>query len=388
MNACWSLSCAENIQECNGGKKQRNEVVPAHSTSQNPQEDDGDSVQIVAEDMQDCIECLEDTASTTPSPKIGTWSTIYPDVVPLSEGTLGPLPMVTMDDFACLLQQDGSNNPSPVPVDTSFLVFGNHFDVVMDEKTRLAWKIFSQVTDDGKQFLRTEYPSLVVRGNTSVDDMIKWFEEHLKVDRKELRQKFLVQNYSSFVQLLDSKGHLEMMTTMVEQLSGLYIPVVQIKELKVKISLFELLLHIRNPGVSKTYLLEDTHTVAISHVPALFKVNGQLHLFWSTPWPLGLVELPGRSDERVPFSIKDVLVFPNSMFFRPGVKSGLIHFKCTSITRERDDDSGRYITINATDIALAALIGISIEDVCLLRKKTNGRRTIVPVFTSDTLHIH
>ena len=101
MNACWSLSCAENIQECNGGKKQRNEVVPAHSTSQNPQEDDGDSVQIVAEDMQDCIECLEDTASTTPSPKIGTWSTIYPDVVPLSEGTLGPLPMVTMDDFAC-----------------------------------------------------------------------------------------------------------------------------------------------------------------------------------------------------------------------------------------------------------------------------------------------
>ena len=70
---------------------------------------------------------------------------------------------------------------------------------------------------------------------------------------------------------------------------------------------FELILEVMQPGIRRVWLLEDGHAMASSHVPGLFRgTDDSIQLHWSTPWPLGLVEIDCKSSNESPFSSRHV----------------------------------------------------------------------------------
>jgi hypothetical protein len=307
----------------------------------------------------------------------------------------GPLAVVTEEQFASMLRATRGALPDTV-APGPFLEYGKDFDVGLDERARLAYDVFRDVvggdTGDAMSFLtyENEYQWLVVRdrvvdvpmddddaSGVTVSDMIEWFVKHRGVDISALREKFRVHNYGEFIRLLRQHRHVEMMP---DALSGLCRPVVGVRELMAKISLFELLLHIRDPGVSRTHLMRDRYTAVSSHVPALFRdVHGHVHLYWSTPWPLGLVELPGDAVLRAPFSGNDVLVLVNSMFFSAST-GDLVHFNMQGRVTRTCGSTRSTVTVKAADLVHAGLHGMSVEQIGALCTENTWETDHCPIF--------
>eukprot|EP00889_Picochlorum_renovo_P006204 jgi/Picre1/33234/NNA_008559.t1 len=208
---------------------------------------------------------------------------------------------------------DGSSHP--YVVDAPRLMQG----MGILEKTALAHAIYSDTTCQGTLFRKEEYPSLVSSSLgmfVCVEDVIEWMMENLDgFILEEVKEAFQQQQFGAFVRMLENQNMLHMMEDIY---SGYMRPTVKIVELKVSISLFDLILHIKEPGVCRMYLLEDGHTAAPSHVPGLFyDSQDNIHLYWSQPWPLGVVDTGSKGERREPFSCSDVLVMSNGVIFSP-----------------------------------------------------------------------
>ncbi len=290
----------------------------------------------------------------------------FSNLVPL-HGDKGPLAIVTMEQFESILSsQSNTGSMGGVESPKSFLEFGKDFNLPLNKDTLATYAIYCNVAqDEHTTFLKargSEYTSLVIDDCVTATDVITWFEDNRNIDARELRKEFKMHQYGSFMSLLNKHNHIEMMPD--AKSTDLYRPMVVIEDLAVKISLFELILHIRDPDVSKTYMLQDRYTVASSHVPALFRDadSGSMHLYWSTPWPLGLVELPGNAEERYPFNAKHILVFGNSIFFSLFTGDIMCFNKQGRVTRYCSNQK-KEITIKAADLVHAGLNGVTIEEI-------------------------
>ncbi|KAI8106803.1 hypothetical protein M9434_001457 [Picochlorum sp. BPE23] len=270
---------------------------------------------------------------------------------------------------------DGSSHP--YVVDAPRLMRG----MGILEKTALAHAIYSDTTCQGTFFRKEEYPSLVSSSLgmfVCVEDVIEWMMENLDgFILEEVKEAFQQQQFGAFVSMLQNQNMLHMMKDIY---SGYMRPTVKIVGLKVSISLFDLILHIKEPGVCRMYLLEDGHTTAPSHVPGLFyDSQDNIHLYWSQPWPLGVVDTGSKGERREPFSCSDVLVMSNGVIFSP-VSGRVRYFNRQGRMMSTVDKSGSQNVIAAADLVHAALYGISAEEVRRLRQDNEWETDHCPIF--------
>ncbi|WPT11017.1 LOW QUALITY PROTEIN: hypothetical protein PSENEW3n2_00002189 [Picochlorum sp. SENEW3] len=270
---------------------------------------------------------------------------------------------------------DGSSHP--YVVDAPRLMRG----MGILEKTALAHAIYSDTTCQGTLFRKEEYPSLVSSSLgmfVCVEDVIEWMMENLDgFILEEVKEAFQQQQFGAFVRMLQNQNMLHMMKDIY---SGYMRPTVKIVELKISISLFDLILHIKEPGVCRMYLLEDDHTAAPSHVPGLFcDSQDNIHLYWSQPWPLGVVDTGSKGERREPFSCSDVLVMSNGVIFSP-VSGRVRYFNIQGRMMSTFNESGNQNVIAAADVVHAALYGISVEEVRRLRQDNEWETDHCPIF--------
>ena len=249
------------------------------------------------------------------------------------------------------------------------------------EKTALAHAIYSDTTCQGTLFRNEEYPSLVSSSLgmfVCVEDVIGWMMENLDgFILEEVKEAFQQQQFGAFLRMLQNQNMLHMMKDIY---SGYLRPTVKIVELMVSISLFDLILHIKEPGVCRMYLLGDGHTTAPSHVPGLFlDSENTIHLYWSQPWPLGIVDTGSKGEYREPFSSSDVLVMSNGVIFSP-VSGRVRYFNRQGRMMSTVDKSGNQNVIAAGDLMHAALYGISVDEVRRLRQDNGWETDHCPIF--------
>ena len=255
-----------------------------------------------------------------------------------------------------------------------------------DEKTALAYAIYSDTTLEGTLFRKQEYPSLVPISSevtasealVCVEDVIAWMTENLDgFVLEEVKEAFENQQFGAFVALVQNHNMIDMMEDIY---SGYLRPTVKVKELKVSIGLFDLILHIKQPEVCRMYLLDDGHTVAPSHVPGLFcDSENTIHLYWSYPWPLGIVDTGSKGDDRVPFSCNEILVMSNGVCFSPSTGS-MRHFNRQGHIMSSADESGSQQVITAGDLVHGALYGYSLEKMRKLRQDNAWENDHCPIF--------
>ncbi|KAI8108216.1 hypothetical protein M9434_006245 [Picochlorum sp. BPE23] len=275
---------------------------------------------------------------------------------------------------------DGSSHP--YVVDARHLMQGNR----ENEKTALAYAIYSDTTLEGTLFRKEEYPSLVpissevtaLEAMVCVEDVIEWMTENLDgFVLGEVKEAFKNQQFGAFVAILRNQSMIDMMEDVY---SGYLRPIVKVKELKVSLGLFDLILHIMQPGVCRMYLLDDDHTVAPSHVPGLFcDSENTIHLYWSHPWPLGIVDTGAKGDDRAPFSCNEILVMSNGVCFSPSTGS-MRHFNRQGHIMSSLYESGSQKIITAGDLVHGALYGLSLDRMRNLRQDNAWENDHCPIF--------
>ena len=173
------------------------------------------------------------------------------------------------------------------------------------------------------------------------------------------------QDFGDFVDCLEKAKCYELLEDRLPG-SKLVTPVVRLENLKIKMTLYRLILHLAAPGMCEYRVLRDRNTVISTLVPGLYRDGDAIHLYWTEPGPAGLLMDTGDhlSDSEAslkPFNGRHVLVLTNGLCFRP-ISGQPLNFSDRGRKTVRCSDGkggSRYLNFGAADFVLACMLRLT-----------------------------
>ncbi len=196
------------------------------------------------------------------------------------------------------------------------------------------------------------------------------------------------QDFGDFVDRLEKANCYELLEDRLPG-SKLVTPVVRLENLKIKMTLYRLILHLAAPGMCEYRVLPDGNTVIGTLVPGLYRVGDAIHLYWTEPGPAGLLmdtgdHLSDSEASRKPFNGRLVLVLTNGLCFRP-ISGQPLNFSDRGRKTVRCPDGkggSRDLAFGAADFVLACMLRLTPLELREL-KSASGERLTVDHVTVD-----